>query len=136
MENSKSIRWKQRYENFHGAFIQLNEAVCSFDKLSELEKEGFVQRFEYTFELAWKTMKDFLESNGESVKFPNDAIKLAFKAGIINNGEVWLEMLNQRNLMAQTYNEKIFNDVLNSIVNLFFPEIEKFKVYLSNNLED
>ncbi len=136
MENPKSIRWKKRYKNFHGALIQLSEAISSFNKLSVLEKEGLVQRFEYTFELAWKTMKDFLESQGEAVKYPRDTVKLAFKTGIIDNGEIWLEMLNQRNLMAHTYDEKIFNEVLSNIVNLFFPEIEKLNNYLSANLED
>ena len=70
MINSKETRWKQRMENFTKAYNKLREAVSIYTQLNDIEKEGMVQRFEYTFELAWKTLKDYMESKGENEKFP------------------------------------------------------------------
>lgn len=106
--NYKEIRWKQRFENFENAFLLLEEAVNDFPNLSKLEKEGLIQRFEYTFELSWKTLKDFLESQGVEAKFPREVIKQAFKNELILDGELWLQMLDSRNQMAHTYDEKTF----------------------------
>ena len=128
--NEKDIRWRQRYENFLKAFNQLNQAIMAFDKLSDLEKEGLVQRFEYTFEIAWKTVKDFLESKGLTATFPRDVIKEAFANQVIMDGEVWIEMLNSRNLMAHTYEEEIFNQVVESIHKKYFPAIKQLVDYL------
>jgi nucleotidyltransferase substrate binding protein (TIGR01987 family) len=107
--NGKEIRWKQRYSNLSKAFAQLKQAAEAISTLSELEKEGLVQRFEYTFELSWKTLKDYLESKGVMVSFPREVIKEAFANEVVVDGETWLEMLDNRNLMAHTYNEAIFN---------------------------
>lgn len=123
--NDKSIRWKQRFQNFDKAFHQLGSAVKQLDSLSDLEKEGLVQRFEYTFELAWKTLKDYLESQNVEAKFPRETIKMGFQFEIISGGEIWMEMLEQRNLMAHTYDEEIFESAVHQISVFFFPEIEK-----------
>lgn len=125
MMNQKDIRWKERFVNFNKAYLQLEAAIQRFDELDNLSKEGLVQRFEYTFELAWKTMKDFLESKGVEENFPRDIIKMAFQSGILDNGEVWMDMLKKRNLMAHTYNEPVFQEVLFEIKNHFFPQIQK-----------
>ena len=74
-------------------------------ELSKLEKAGVIQIYEFTFELAWKTLKDFLEINGVNVKFPRDTIKEAFSYELIEDGEWWLDMLQKRNLMSYTYGE-------------------------------
>lgn len=123
--NAKEIRWKQRFQNFEKAFLQFDEAVSTIDKLSVLEKEGLIQRFEYTFELAWKTLKDFLESQEVEAKFPRDVIKKGFQYEIISDGEMWMEMLEKRNLMAHTYDEEIFEKAVSQVVNLFYPEVKK-----------
>lgn len=123
--NAKEIRWKQRFQNFEKAFLQFDEAVSTIDKLSVLEKEGLIQRFEYTFELAWKTLKDFLESQEVEAKFPREVIKKGFQYEIISDGEVWMEMLEKRNLMAHTYDEEIFEKAVSQVVNLFYPEVKK-----------
>ncbi|MCD4731003.1 MAG: nucleotidyltransferase substrate binding protein, partial [Bacteroidales bacterium] len=115
MNNSKDIRWRQRFTNFEKAYKQFMEAMEKFSTLSTLEKEGLVQRFEYTFELSWKLMKDYLESKGVSSKFPRDVIKNAFFYEIIENGEVWMDMLEKRNLLAHTYDEKNFDKALSKI---------------------
>ena len=105
---NRDIRWKQRFQNFKKAYCQFYDAVSAVDNLSELEKEGMIQRFEYTFELAWKTLKDFLKHKNVDAKYPRDVIKKAFEYEIIEDGEIWLEMMEQRNLMAHTYREEIF----------------------------
>lgn len=113
--NEKETRWRQRFQNFEKAYIQFNAAVNDFPKLSILEKEGLIQRFEYTFELAWKTLKDYLEAQEIPVSFPREVIKSAFHYGLINDGEVWMDMLEKRNLMAHTYNESRFNLAIKKI---------------------
>ncbi len=126
--NYKEIRWKQRFENFENAFSLLEEAVDDFSNLSKLEKEGLIQRFEYTFELSWKTLKDYLESQGVEAKIPREVIKQAFKNELISDGdegEYWLEMLDRRNQMAHHYDEKTFNENLEKIKNLYFDLIKQ-----------
>ncbi len=78
--------------------------------MSDLEKEGVIQRFEYTFELAWKTLKDYLVYSGVAFDqiTPRSVIKQAFTAKIITDGQTWIDMLEQRNAMSHTYdNEKL-----------------------------
>jgi nucleotidyltransferase substrate binding protein (TIGR01987 family) len=134
MENKKEIRWKQRFVNFEKAFKQLKNAIDRFEDLDDLAKEGLVQRFEYTFELAKNVIKHFIESKGEQEKYPRDIIKKAFQLQIIENGELWIEMLEKRNLMANTYNENTFIDVITIINNSYFLEIEKlYKFFKKEN---
>lgn len=121
---SSDIRWKQRYQNFEKAFKKLEEALTQGD-LSPLEKAGVIQIYEITFELAWKTIKDYLEEKGVQAKFPRDAIKEAFKYEIIEDGELWLDMLQKRNLMAHTYDEKTADLAFNFITGHYFNAIKQ-----------
>jgi nucleotidyltransferase substrate binding protein (TIGR01987 family) len=105
-----------------------------FAKLSVLEKEGMIQRFEYTFELSWKTLKDYLESRGVQVQFPRDIIKEAFSAGIIHDGDIWMDMLDNRNLMSHTYQEEIFREVIDNVHLKYFPAITRLIDYLEKEL--
>lgn len=102
--------------------------------LTVLEKEGLVQRFEYTFELAWKTLKDYLESQNVDVRFPREVIKSGFQYELIEDGEIWLEMLEMRILMTHTYDEEIFNTSITKITGYFYPEIEKLFLFLNNQI--
>ena len=126
----KEIRWRQRFENFDKAYNQFNTAILDFEKLSVLEKEGLIQRFEYTFELAWKTLKDYLESKEVEVKFPRDVIKAAFHYEIIKDGEVWMDMLEKRNLLAHTYDEERFNFAIKMIKEQYYGAITQVHSYL------
>lgn len=128
--NMEDIRWKQRFQNFKKAYQQFSDAVSSVDKLSVLEKEGMVQRFEYTFELAWKTLKDFLEAKNVDAKYPREVIKKAFEYEIIENGETWLEMLEQRNLMTHIYSEEIFTKAVQMICTKYYQAIEQVYEFL------
>lgn len=132
MENKKSIRWKQRFKNFEKAFLQFEKAINSFEDLDNLSKDGLIQRFEYTLELAWKTLKDYLEAEEVIAKTPKSTIKNAFQIDIINNGELWINMLEDRNLMAHTYNETNFNIALNNIHNKYYFEIKELYTFLKN----
>jgi len=100
--NHKDIRWRQRFVNLEKAWLQLDEALKQ-EAWTTLEKHGVIQRFECAFDLGWKTLKDFLESRGVDAPFPRDAIKQGFHYGVLQDGETWMEMLANRNLIAHTY---------------------------------
>jgi len=127
----KDIRWKQRFENFSKAFQRLDEAAA-MNSLSQLEKEGMIQRFEYTFELAWKTLKDYLESRGIIEKFPRDIIKTAFSNELIEAGNCWMKMLDSRNKLSHCYDEKEFEKIILLIQKEFTPAVRQLYEYLQN----
>jgi nucleotidyltransferase substrate binding protein (TIGR01987 family) len=99
-----------------------------------LEKEGLIQRFEYTFELAWKTLKDYLESQKVNVVFPREVIKAAFHYGLINDGESWMDMLDKRNLLAHTYDEANFEMAIEMIKDSYFFAITQVYMELGKRL--
>lgn len=115
----KLTRWQQRFENFERTFLlfQSSFAEKPLSQFSALEKEGIIQRFEYTFELAWKTLKDYLEHTRLVIEqiTPRFVIKQAFAAKIIQDGPTWIEMLEQRNLLSHTYNETVFDKAVTLI---------------------
>ena len=92
MNVNPDIRWKQRFENYEKALFLLREAMADIEDLSDLEKEGAVQRFEFTVELAWKTLKDYLEHSGVALAqiTPKNVVKQAFSAKIIRDGQLWI----------------------------------------------
>jgi nucleotidyltransferase substrate binding protein (TIGR01987 family) len=119
----EDIRWLQRFSNFRKAFAKLEKAVQQ-ESFSELEKEGLIQRFEYTYELAWNTLGDYLKYQGYTeINGPRNVIEQAYKTGIIKDGEGWMQMLQDRNKTSHTYNEslvdRIFKDVKGKFYSLF-----------------
>lgn len=130
---TENIRWKQRFDNFENAFILLKEAIDEgIAEMSDLEKEGVGQRFEYTFELAWKTLKDYLVYSGVAFDqiTPRRVIKEAFSAKIIPDGQIWIDMLEQRNLMSHTYDRETFDDVIQNISRRYFAVLEQVFTWL------
>lgn len=130
---TKNIRWKQRFDNFESAFLLLKEAFeKDISEMSDLEKEGVVQRFEYTFELAWKTLKDYLVYSGIAFDqiTPRRVIKEAFTARIIEDGQIWIDMLEQRNLMSHTYDKETFDGVIQNITQRYFAALEQVFIWL------
>lgn len=112
------IRWKQRFSNYERALVQLNKAyvLMSQRPLSILEKQGVIHIFEFTHELAWQTMKDFLKSKGNfEIYGSKDAVRQAFQYGLIHDGEVWMRMILSRNLTSHAYDEKTVDDIIESI---------------------
>ncbi|MBI4778307.1 nucleotidyltransferase substrate binding protein [Candidatus Desantisbacteria bacterium] len=102
----EDVRWKQRYDSFSKALGQLKEFIEK-PHLNKFEKQGLIQCFEYTFELAWKTAKDYLEEEGFTIKSPRNAIQTAFQIQLISDGYIWIDALEKRNLMAHTYEEAV-----------------------------
>lgn len=125
----KDIRWKQRFINFEKAYLRLHESLRK-GTFSDLEKAGIVQYYEFTFELAWKTLKDYLQDKGVDVKYPRDTIKEAFSTGVIENGDLWLEMLEKRNLMSHTYDEYEANQAFELIRSDFIGAINQLYLRL------
>ncbi len=124
MADEKDIRWVQRFEHFDKAFNFLSDAVRK-PELNELEKSGMVQSFEFTFELAWKTLKDYLEFQGRTPKFPRDTIKQSFETALLEDGHLWIEMLDKRNELTHTYNQRTADRAVEIIRDSYFPAIEK-----------
>lgn len=118
MQENPDVRWKQRFRNFDRAFVLLRSALENGPgALSTLEKEGVIQRFEYGFELAWKTAKDFLEAEGLvlSTVTPRQVLKEAFAARLLSDGQVWIDMLDHRNLLSHTYDLARFEEAVEAI---------------------
>ncbi len=126
-------RWQQRYSNFEKAFGLLDSALKQTTH-TKLEKEGIIQRFEYTFELAWKTLRDYLRHQGIESDLPRDTIKHAFSNRILSNGQVWIEMLESRNLMAHTYDESAFETAFHRIQKDFFPALSQAASFFQSKL--
>ncbi len=122
--NNQDIRWQQRFANFKKALIQLKEAVelNAQRPLSKLEKQGVIQAFEFTHELAWNLLKDFLEDQGnQMIKGSKDATREAFKVSLIADGERWMAMIQSRNLSSHTYDEQTAEYLVTAIINDYFP---------------
>jgi len=120
--NEHDIRWMQRFNNYSKALDQLTKFIEK-GELNELEKQGMIQAFEYTYELAWNTMKDYFEAQGETTIFGSrDAFRLAFKRGLIENGEAWMAMITSRTLTSHTYNEEIAEEIVDDIATVYFQE--------------
>ena len=122
--NEPDIRWKQRFNNFQRAFLLLREAMeIEPDTLSQLEKEGIIQRFEYTFELAWKTLKNKMEFDGIVLDqiSPRAVVREAFTAKYIDDAGTWLKMIGDRNLMSYTYDFAKFEAVIETIRVAYLP---------------
>jgi len=123
----------QRFNHFIKAFSQLKEAVqlAQQRRLSKLEEQGQIQTFEYTHELAWNTLKDFLESRGvRNLYGSKDTTREAFKTGLIGNREAWMDMIQSRNLTSHTYDVSTASHIVSAILNRYFAEFEAFRIHL------
>lgn len=116
------IRWKHRLANFRKAASQLSSAVdlAQRRELSELERQGLIQAFEFTHELAWNVMKDYFVYQGNTaITGSRDAIREAFQKGLIEDGEGWMEMIRSRSQTAHAYNEKIAAEIAKRVVDRY-----------------
>lgn len=130
MASNPDIRWKQRFQSFGKAFGQLSAAVqlARQRPLSELEQQGLIQAFEFTHELAWNTLKDFLESRGATELYGSrDATREAFKQGLLANGDEWMAMIAARNRSSHTYNKTTADEVAAAISSSFVQEFAAFQ---------
>ena len=128
MSNTDPIRWKQRLQQFTKAEQRLSEALLNgYGVLSRIEQEGVIQRFEYTFELAWKVLKDLLFYEGFDVKSPREVIRQAFETEYLNEAdtETALDALEKRNLLTHTYEESTMLEALELIEGQFQPMLNR-----------
>lgn len=126
----EDIRWKQRFDNYEKAFRELKESVelANSRLLTKLEKQGVIQGFEYTHELAWNVLKDYLEFQGiVGLIGSRDTTREAFKRGLIVNGDVWMEMIKSRNLTSHAYDQRTAEKIYVSILSQFFPEFQQLR---------
>lgn len=120
---SSDVRWHQRLSNFNLALNELSEAIALNDErpLSKLEEQGLIQAFEYNYELAWNVIKDFYEAQAEvGIQGSRDAIRMAFKRGLIENGSLWMEMIKSRVLTSHTYNRDTATKISAQIINEYY----------------
>ncbi|NWG70147.1 MAG: nucleotidyltransferase substrate binding protein [Parvularculaceae bacterium] len=107
-QTSDKPRWIYRFDNFKRAFLLLREAIETTEArpLTQLEKEGVIQRFEYTWELMWKLLKDYLEHAGAALSSitPKETLRASLEAKLISDGDRWMSALDARNKMSRTYN--------------------------------
>jgi len=118
------IRWIQRFQHYQKALARLEEAVTLAEErsLSDLERQGLIQAFEFTHELAWKTLKDFLEYHGvQDLYGSKDVTRAAFQAGLLKDAEVWMNMIVSRNLTVHTYNETTAKRIAQDIQRRYYP---------------
>ena len=139
MNHQQDIRWKQRFENFHKAYCELKEIIELNNErpLSKIEKQGLIQCFEYNHELAWNVLKDYLQEQGfNNIIGSKNAIRQAFKEGLLENGEIWMQMITSRNLTSHAYDEKIAEEIIVKIINIYYSEIAGLISLFSKKLKE
>jgi nucleotidyltransferase substrate binding protein (TIGR01987 family) len=131
----EDIRWKQRFQNYKKALAIMTNAVelTATRELGDLEKQGVIQGFEFTFELAWNVMKDYLEEQGiNDIIGSKNAIRQAFNKGLIEDGEIWMDMVNGRNISSHSYDEEMSEKLINNIINRFYNPFIAFEKKMEN----
>lgn len=135
----EDIRWKQRFQNFQKALSQLEQAVNlrHTRELSSLEEQGLIKAFEYTYELSWLTLRDFLKGKGKSDLYGSrDVFREAFSLEILEKGEVWMEMIKHRNSTSHTYDEEMAEDILKVIVQDYVPAFQQLNSFFVEKCDE
>ena len=130
---SQDIRWHQRFNNYKKALGQLNNAVhySQTSILNDLEKQGLIQAFEFTHELAWNVIKDFFYHQGNAeIRGSRDAVREAYKTGLIEDGEAWMEMIISRNKTSHTYDESTADEIVRNIIDTYTNAFNKLNLKL------
>lgn len=134
--DNEDIRWKQRFSNFSKAMNHLGSAL-QIPNPDIVQKAGIIQFFEMSFELAWNMVKDYLEEQGfVDIKSPRSALKKAFEMNIIENGHDWMDLLQDRNLTAHTYDEQKATDMEQLISNKYFPILKALQLSFKQKLDE
>ncbi|GMV00203.1 MAG: nucleotidyltransferase [Ignavibacteriota bacterium] len=133
--NASDMRWKQRLLNLEKSLGALNEALLLTEP-DYAQKAGIIQFFEMTFELSWNVMKDYLTEQGfQDVLSPRQSIKQAFEAGLIQNGQLWLLALEDRNLTTHAYDEETADEIVRDIREKYNPLFNIFFTRMKNESE-
>lgn len=132
---NRAIRWIQRFENYKKALMNLTEAaeLQAERALSKLEEQGLIKAFELVHELSWLTIKEYYENQGEvSIQGSRDAFRLAFKRGLILNGDVFMKSIKSRQLSVHTYNDATAEKLQFDILHTYFQEFQKLSITLED----
>ncbi|NCN40767.1 nucleotidyltransferase [bacterium] len=124
------IRWHQRLNSFGSALAQLASGVSLSKQreLSRLEKQGLIQAFEFTHELAWNLLRDYFVHQGNTqITGSRDATREGFKMGLLENGDGWMEMIKSRNQTSHTYNQSTADDIVQKIIQSYLSLFESLK---------
>ncbi len=124
--SNPDVRWRQRFQNYGQALARLTDAVkLSRERpLSELEQQGLIQAFEFTHELGWNVLKDYLEGQRfREIIGSKGAAREAFKNGLIADGEAWMDMIKARNLTSHTYQAVVAEGIVRDILGRFHPAL-------------
>ena len=117
---AQDIRWQQRLSSFRKALAQLKKFIDKGD-LNELEEQGLIQAFEYTYELGWNVLKDFLLYQGHTEIYGSrDAIRHAFQLGLIADGEGWMDMYESRTKTSHTYNKETAREIATAVTSSYY----------------
>jgi len=133
---SEEIRWEQRFENFQQSIRNLEETINCVQQegLNKIYTMALIQAFEISFELAWKTMKDYLEFDGIKTTTPREVIKSAFSNEVIADGQVWIDMLEARNKTSHTYQEPLARQLANDIMEAYMPLFTMLEKFLQGKI--
>ena len=135
---SSDIRWKQRFDNLQRAYRRLRWAleIHQQDPSDELIRMAVIKAYEFTFELSWKTLKDFLAYNGIDAKLPREVLKQAFATGLVIDGQLWIDMLEERNLMAHTYDDARARKAVYQIQERYLGGLQQLHDMLASKLQE
>lgn len=129
---NQDIRWHQRFNNFCKAFSQFEKFIVQ-KELNELEKQGLIKAFEYTYELSWKTLQDLIKEKGyTNITGPKPVIEQSFQDGYIADGEAWMRMHSSRNLTSHVYNEETVNEIVDKVFDEYFELFRQIKIRLED----
>jgi nucleotidyltransferase substrate binding protein (TIGR01987 family) len=134
-KTGEDIRWKQRFYNYKKALDTLRSAVelAAVRDLTDLEKQGMIQGFEFTSEMAWNVMKDYLEEQGIiGIIGSKGAVRHALNKGLIEDGQIWMDMIRDRNLAAHTYDEKTADELTMAIIKNYYMQFTVLSEKMSN----
>src|SRR3989338_862597 len=134
MSELKNIRWKQRFENFKRAHMQLEIALKEDTEHNPLFRAALIQTFEFLFELSLKTMNDKLEYEGFALKNPRDVILQALQSEYISDGKAWIGALEMRNALSHMYDEQISIKAEKMIRVEYSPLFKNLYEYLENSI--
>ena len=140
----EDIRWKQRFSNYQKALQRLKDNIEYFSTFlaenttpADILKQGLIQSFEFTHELAWNVMKDYAVYQGNSeIKWSRDAVRYSAQVGLISDGFGWMEMIQSRNSSSHTYNEDTANEITEYIISKYFPLFIEFQEKMLTLMEE
>jgi nucleotidyltransferase substrate binding protein (TIGR01987 family) len=133
---AEDIRWQQRFSNYNKALTQL-ETFLEPPALNDREQQGLIKAFEYTFELAWNTLRDLLRSQGTATLLVSrDTLREAFRLGLIDAGETWMLMIQDRNLTSHSYNRATADAISEQIINSYLPCFQQLRQRLKQRITE